>query len=235
MIQRLIPINPWRWGYLFLVVLWCTACGRTDDLLVVTGPTMGTRYTIKVVNSLLSEPSLKIEIDRELDRLNSVFSTYDPGSELSRLNISPAGENLPISDELMSVLTTSQEIYTLSDGAFDVTVGPLVNLWGFGPDGPRNDIPDADDIKSLQSTIGFDRVQLGSGTIVKHSQVNIDLSAIAKGFAVDVLARLLESKGVDHYLIEIGGEIRARGQNNCTRRTDRSARGVPAANDSAKQ
>ena len=149
MIQRLIPINPWRWACLLFVVLMCTACSRSDDLLVVTGPTMGTSYTIKVRNSAFDEPALKEEVDHELARLNAIFSTYDPGSELSQLNSSSTGENLQVSDELMGVLATSREIYQLSNGAFDVTVGSLVNLWGFGPDGPRSDVPAAEEIKSL--------------------------------------------------------------------------------------
>lgn len=210
MIRRRIPIS--RGVVALTVMILMSACGSPDDQpQVITGPTMGTSYTVKFVGREI--PVLSGEIERELIALNQVFSTYDASSEISAVNNAPPNELLEVSDELMAVLETSKAINELSDGAFDVTVGPLVNLWGFGPDGPKDGVPEQTAILDARTRVGTAHLQLEGNSLEKTADVYIDLSAIAKGYAVDAVAALLEEKNIDRYLVEIGGEIKARGRN----------------------
>jgi len=185
---------------------------RRDSTVGISGKTMGTTYHIKVVSDELDPGALQIAIDERLVQLNQVFSTYIPDSELSLVN-KGAGD-IPVSGELMKVLSLSREIHDLSNGAFDPTVGPLVNLWGFGPSGPRNGVPSDEEIVQAMARTGFSRLVLNDISITKPGDLAIDLSAIAKGYAVDVVSDYLDSLGEHRYLVEIGGEVRANGRND---------------------
>ncbi len=195
-----------------------SGCGESR-LHVMTGKTMGTTYTVKIVGDHfgengLSEENLGARIDAELVRLDRMMSTYDETSELSRFNQAGISESVPASGELLEVLQLSRMIYEQSNGAFDVTVGPLVNLWGFGP-GPSQDVVPSDEaIAAAMDRIGFELLRIGNGTLSKEADVYVDLSAIAKGYAVDQLARILEAEKITDYLVEVGGELRASGQND---------------------
>ena len=186
--------------------------GHRGSTVEISGKTMGTTYHIKVVSDEIDSGALKTAIDKRLLQLNQVFSTYIPDSELSLLN-EGAGD-IPVSRELMKVLSLSREIYDLSDGAFDPTIGPLVNLWGFGPSGPRNGVPSDEEIGQAMARAGFSRLALNDMSITKPGDLEIDLSAIAKGYAVDVVSDYLDSLGEHRYLVEIGGEVRANGRND---------------------
>ena len=185
--------------------------GRSSTV-EISGKTMGTTYHIKVVSDEIDPGTLKMAIDEQLIQLNQVFSTYIPDSELSLMNRS-AGE-IQVSSELMKVLSLSSEIHNLSEGAFDPTVGPLVNLWGFGPSGPRNGVPNDEEIGQAMARTGFTRLVFQEMAITKPADLVIDLSAIAKGYAVDVVSDYLEEVGEHRYLVEIGGEVRANGRND---------------------
>ena len=189
----------------------CHANGERE--LVISGPTMGTSYNIRVVTQTLDGDSLKQLVDARLVELNRVFSTYIPDSELSRLNRDASEGPILISGELARVLEISTEIYAASNGAFDVTIGPLVNLWGFGPDGAPGVIPGREDLARAMTRVGFHRVKLDGNRLTRPAGLYIDLSAVAKGYAVDDIAALLEQQGVNRYMIEIGGEVRADGLN----------------------
>lgn len=180
---------------------------------VLTGPTMGTSYTIKIIGSI-DKPKLQSQIDAELAHINALMSTYDEQSELSRFNQSPVSTSFPVAIELQNVLQMSQKIHDESNGAFDVTVGPLVNIWGFGPGFTGNKIPDDGQIEEAMVRTGFRFLSLDDGRLVKSKDIYVDLSAIAKGFAVDQLADILDSEMVTDYLIEVGGELRAKGRNS---------------------
>ena len=184
---------------------------RRASTVEISGKTMGTTYHIKVVSDEIDSGTLKADIDERLVQLNQVFSTYIPDSELSLLNRD--GGDIQVSRELMNVLSLSSEINHLSGGAFDPTVGPLVNLWGFGPSGPRNGVPSDEEISQSMARTGFTRLALQELTITKPRDLVIDLSAIAKGYAVDVVSDYLDTMGEHHYLVEIGGEVRASGNN----------------------
>mgnify|MGYP005989758795 CR=1 FL=1 len=198
-------------GLAFLV-----SCGQNNQTqaLSLHGKTMGTSFNIKYFPSEKT-PSVELlltEVNQALVRINQLMSTYIPDSELSRLNKTPAGVEFNLSEETVFVLNEALRINKMSEGAFDVTVGPLVNLWGFGPNGRITKQPSIDLIAQTNHWVGSDKVQLNEHIVVKlHDKTYIDFSAIAKGYGVDKVAELLESKGVNSYLVEIGGELRING------------------------
>ena len=199
---------------LWLALAALYGCNANEEReLLISGPTMGTGYNIRVVTQTLDGDSLKQLVDARLLELNRIFSTYMPDSELSRLNRKAGEGPILISAELARVLETSREIYAASNGAFDVTIGPLVNLWGFGPGGVPGVIPDRQNLARAMTRVGFHKVKLDGNRLTRPAGLYIDLSAVAKGYAVDDIAALLEKEGANRYMVEIGGEVRASGLN----------------------
>ena len=178
---------------------------------------MGTSWSVKINAETLPLPrqQLKSQFDAILNRVNREMSTYLPDSELSIINAAHSTDPILVSPSLMQVLEAAREISQLTQGAFDVTVGPLVNLWGFGPDQAFT-VPTGEQVRRASALAGFEKLRLvpAASTLKKASGgVSIDLSAIAKGHGVDRVADYLDSLQLDDYLVEIGGEIRARGVN----------------------
>lgn len=151
------------------------------------------------------------DIDSIIHAMNRSLSTYIPNSDISRIN---NGDTTVIVDELFQeVFEKSARIFTESSGAFDPTIGTLVNAWGFGPGDPIDGI-EQNEVDSLLVFVGFQKLKLENSKLIKeHPEMFLDFNANAKGFGVDVIARFLEQQGVSNYLVEIGGEIRARGKN----------------------
>lgn len=197
----------------------CDDYSGKNDLLTLNGFTMGTTYTVKINEPRSKHDPLLIKksIDALLDDLNASMSTYMPDSELSRLNQSRSTDWIDISDDLYAVIKQAISINTLSDGAFDITVGPLVNLWGFGPDKKPDSVPDDQQIQTLLNSTGTVKIHLNAlPKAIKKDipDIYIDLSGIAKGYAVDRIADLLQHQyAINNFMVEIGGEIRAKGVN----------------------
>jgi thiamine biosynthesis lipoprotein len=142
------------------------------------------------------------------------MSTYQKDSEISRFNkFNQVGRKFKISEDFYRVMKTAQAIYRLSDGAWDGTVNPLVDLWGFGRAGPKNKIPAESEILALLSIIGFDNIVIAKPGFLqkKRASVTLDLSSIAKGYGVDQVADTIRKEGFQNYLVEIGGEVFASG------------------------
>jgi len=182
------------------------------ELYEFSGSTMGTTYSIKVAElppNLLPDV-VADRIQSELEAVNQAMSTYRDDSELSRFNQLPADSSMVFSVDTFIVLQKSLEIWRRSQGAFDVTVGPLVNLWGFGPEGRPNRVPDVDAQRAAWKRVGSDSLELNPDkhSVRKLRDVYVDLSAIAKGYGVDKVAMALESLGIRRYMVEVGGEIR---------------------------
>lgn len=203
---------------LFAVVLWRQP-GPPAELIEwqLSGPTMGTVYTIKGVaaaDELAPPEGLDGRVQAVLDEINRSMSTYLEDSEISAFNRHELGP-FPASPALLEVVAEAQRVAELSGGAFDVTVGPLVDVWGFGPAG-AGEVPDDALVERLLEAVGYARlgVDRERGALVKERpQLRIDLSAIAKGFAVDRVAETLRSEGVTDFMVEIGGEVSAGGRN----------------------
>ncbi len=174
---------------------------------------MGTTYSITVVADQLPPDDLSQQIDRLLSKVDSSMSTYKNESEISRFNRLSVGQTQKISSEFAEVIRISQKIWHQSNGAFDPTIGPLVDLWGFGPVDREGQVPSSESIEQVLSNVGFESIVLEDLTLSKLAPVALDVSAVAKGYAVDLVANHLEMLALPDYLVEIGGEIRVSGTN----------------------
>jgi len=185
---------------------------------VIQGRTMGTTYTVKVVTGYFQSISgVKEKIGNRLEEINRSMSTYQKDSEISRFNrFNKVGLKFKISNDFFQVMKAGQKIYRLSGGAWDGTVNPLVDVWGFGSRGRRDKVPPNSEIAALLPDIGFANIDVvNPGFLVKkRAAVTVDLSSIAKGYGVDEVAALLRNLGYKDYLVEIGGEIFAAGHRN---------------------
>ena len=191
------------------------ACARPAHA-TIRGLTMGTSYTVELAAPIddAARTGLKELIEVELAAINRAMSTYDPRSELSEFNKREDLRWVPASRGLVEVLDNALRISTATQGAFDVTVGPLVDVWGFGPQYRTRRVPNDEVIEQVRDSVDYRHVQTdpSAGAIRKrHSRTQLDLSAIAKGYGVDRVAMILDRQGVHDYLVEIGGELRARG------------------------
>lgn len=191
-------------------ILFAFSCSRGPEIVEVAGNTMGTYYVVKAVGEDLEQEELALAVEARLVELNKVFSTYDPSSELSLINKSE-NEQHELSDQLLEVIKLSLQISERTEGYFDVTVGPLVNSWGFGPGGIQRR-PQKEKIAELLTHIGFEKIKIDGKTLARPPGTYIDLSAIAKGYGVDKIVELLQQKKAKAGLVEIGGEVRTFGR-----------------------
>lgn len=177
---------------------------------------MGTTYRVKIADPAASKNAAEIKraIDERLLEINRLMSTYDPDSELSRFNRRRSTRPFPVSPETYQVVRSALRFAKETGGAFDPTVGPLVDLWGFGPT-PSRGVPSAAAIQSARSLVGWTHLELLADPPRLRKLVpglRLDLSAIAKGYGVDEIGRLLERRDLRNYMVEIGGEVFARGR-----------------------
>lgn len=192
-----------------LLLIFClglVSCSHTPEQFRVTGPVFGTTYSIIYDSS----QNFDTAFDSLFFEVNRSMSTYIPTSDISKVNLN---ETLVIDHHFEAVFKTSKEIYTMTQGKFDPTIGAVVNAWDFGPEG-KIEALDSLKINELMQSVGMDKVTLSNGVISKPKASRLDFNAIAKGYGVDVIGRYLESKNIQNYLIEIGGEIRAKGINS---------------------
>jgi thiamine biosynthesis lipoprotein len=185
---------------------------------------MGTFYTVKIVkrdfeNLSIQKDSLKKKIDSLLIQINQKMSTYLTDSEISQFNQYRKSDWFAVSSELVLVVESALDISAKSEGAFDITTGPLVNLWGFGPENRSELVPGEDEIRARKLLVGFEKLQVRdkpAGIKKEISDLYCDLSAIAKGYGVDQVAIFLEKIGYANYMVDIGGEIKAGGKRSHT-------------------
>lgn len=202
----------------FVCVLLVISCGKSpsESIMMVSGETMGTTYSVKYVVSQAEiaplSTKIKSDIDIKLDKINQLMSTYIVESELSNINRAPANQSIPISSETAFVISKAIDLYSLSNGKLDITIGPLVNLWGFGPEATPIVLPDESQLANLRTYVGIDKFKLTGNSLVKlNKNVYIDLSTIAKGYAVDVVVQHMRDLGFKSFMVEIGGELYVQG------------------------
>ncbi|MEM0940334.1 MAG: FAD:protein FMN transferase [Bacteroidota bacterium] len=185
----------------------------TPRLSLISGQTMGTIvYNVKFIGT--GEEINKEEIDSVLKAFNQSLSTYIPDSEISRLNLT--GSLQYESAYFYPVLEKSVAVFSKTYGAFDPTVGPLIRAWGFGPEKRVSEV-DSMEVDSLLDLVGFKKISFDESQVSMPASFQLDFSAIAKGYAVDLIGELLEGKGLSDYLVEIGGEVRCRGVNEAAK------------------
>ncbi len=192
-------------------------CDDVDvgEILGFSGQTMGTTYNVKVadVPESLETEALAADIHATLHSVDLRMSTYRPDSEISGINAGPAGQPVAVSGETAHVIETALAAATMTGGAFDPTIGPLVDFWGFGPKGKRNGAPVPSEVETVRLAVDYRKVSLADGAVSKAvSDLQLDLSGVAKGYGVDKVAELLDARGLENYLVEVGGELRARGR-----------------------
>ncbi|ESP93060.1 FAD:protein FMN transferase [Pseudoalteromonas luteoviolacea] len=206
-------------GTLFSVVflvVFLSACGQQQSQqkpVEINGKTMGTTYNIKVFPGpiALEAERFKKEVDDTLIAVNQSMSTYIPDSEINRFNRLDANTVMPISSDFRIVVAESIRLGQ-STKTLDVTMGPLIDLWGFGPDKRPTKRPLQAEIEAMQANIGVNKLQLTSEGLAKAlPHLELSFSATAKGYGIDKVAELIEKKGFSNYMIEIGGELRISG------------------------
>ena len=207
-------------NFVLLAVLGLAACSeRGPGQVEITGDTMGTQYAIKLIGGpeSASKSAIEDEIDKILDRVNGMMSTYVPDADISRFNSSASQDWFGVPAEFCEAIEHSLALSELTQGAFDVTAGPLVDLWGFGPAEMKFEAPTDAEIESTRAMVGYEYLETDCSVPAIRRNIEgleIDLSAYAKGYAVDELAEMLAASGYDRFLVEIGGEIRVSGLNS---------------------
>ena len=211
-----------------IALVGCSGIGTSADMTGFNGRIMGTGYSVRLglvagraALSHTDSAELAQRVHRALSQVDAHMSTWRPESELSQINQSADTDWIRITPELMAVMVNAQQVSRRSQGAFDVTIGPLVDLWGFGASSTNTMIasstatPASRAVQSTLAHIGYQSIELNStaSSLRKsHPDIRIDLSGIAKGYAVDRVVSVLESSGLDSFLVEVGGELLARGR-----------------------
>lgn len=187
---------------------------------VLRGNIFGTFYEVSISGEEnFDRDTIQAGVLEVLNEVDRQMSTYRENSVLNKLNLATIGEPVQVPDELFYVLQTAQRISQLSAGAFDTTVGGLVNLWGFGPEGRVTHVPDIDELATRLQQVGYRFVVLDETqqTVTRLADVFVDLSGIAKGFAADQVADYLHAQGLQHFLVNLGGDLKASGMRNSER------------------
>jgi thiamine biosynthesis lipoprotein len=203
--------NKITWIFLIITftIIWsCNLNNQPDYYITLTGPTEGTSYHITYQSN--DSINYQSEIDTLLRQFDLSLSTYEPASIISQINRDEP--DVLLSDYFIRCFNASKEVFKASGGAFDITVAPVVNAWGFGFTEKAD--PDSMMIDSLLQYVGMDHIRIENDRIVKDFPgIMLDVNAIAQGYAADVVSEYFESKLISNYLVEIGGEVRAKGKN----------------------
>lgn len=220
---------------LFAALLASLALGRAAEPVTLSGRAMGTTWSAKFFAApppapALDPASVTARLAAALEHLETLFSTYRPDSALSRFNASASTDWYPVSPELAQVALEARRISELTDGAFDVTIDPLIRLWGFGPAGRRHTLPSDTEIAAARGRVDYRRLSARPAppAVRKSSaELSADFSSIAKGFAADTLSDLLTALGAPDHFVQIGGDIKTAGSH--VWRTGIESPSVPAS------
>ena len=205
---------------IFILLLWCISCSNQPSQIELSGFTMGTSYNIKIVpekDRILSKKLIKQNIDSVLISVNYQMSTYLFDSEITQFNNHESSTPFTVSNDFSLVVERALHWSRLTDGAFDITIVPLLYLWGFGPGQAGelgNIFPQERTVQKRRTHVGYEKLTTNKYYLQKKDPfIKIDLNAIAKGFGVDAVYSFLESIGMNNIMVEIGGEIRTKGEN----------------------
>ncbi|MEZ9370741.1 FAD:protein FMN transferase [Shewanella sp. 10N.286.51.B2] len=202
--------------FLFTYII-INSVASAQDMKSLRGETMGNKYKVTWLETKISAKrmaDIRSQIEQRLDDVNQSMSTWRKDSEINKINNSPKATPIRISYDMNHVITNAIHVAQLTNNALDITVGPLVNLWGFGPDGQVTELPSEQAIEAAIKSTGISNITLKNQYLTKNAaNLKIDLSAIAKGYGVDVVADVLERNDIHDYLVDIGGELRIKGLN----------------------
>ena len=191
------------------------ACEQKETYVRLNGFTMGTTYQITLKKNQIDTVKLQQKVDLRLAEINQLMSTYIDDSELSLFNQNQTGECIKLSQDTRLVIESAIQVAKETRGKFDVTLAPLIEVWGFDKKDMHGQVPSQAVVEQLLRSIGSDKITVEKDCIAKKSTtLSINLSAIAKGYGVDEIARIVENEGGAHYLVEIGGEVITKGVNS---------------------
>ena len=195
----------------FLFILLNISCDFEPNYTLLKGSTFGTYYQVKFFEVDKNNSTIEKEIDSIFDHFNSSLSTYISSSTISKVN---RNEKVTVDDLFIDIFKKSKIIYEKTNGYFDPSIGLLLDYAGFGPTKNQN-IVSEDSLAIILNTVGFDKIDIVGGQVRKlNNKSKLDFNAIAKGYAVDVISEFLNSKSIEDYMVDIGGEIRTSGKNH---------------------
>lgn len=210
--------NIFKMYLLSILIFSFINCSKKDVLHKFSGQTMGTVYNVTINEPSLSQDELSLakeKVELCLQRVNKKMNPFDPQSEISKFNDYHSIKPFSISNEFYNLTKIAKEIHQESDGAFDPTIAPLINYYGFGTTGDEPKSVSKSKIDSIKQFVGFDKIIIEKQKLIKsNSNLKLDLSAIAKGYGVDKVAQMLITGGYKNFIVEIGGEVFASGRKN---------------------
>ncbi|MGE1174726.1 FAD:protein FMN transferase [Pseudomonas sp. BW7P1] len=191
-----------------------SGCGNGDSMESFGGPTMGSTYSIKYVRriNLPAPQDVRVEVERILADVDRQMSTYRADSDISRFNALPAGRCQIMPAPILELVRVGGQLSQQSEGSYDLTVEPLLNLWGFGPQGREEKVPSAAALAEVQKRVGYRHLRIDGDRLCKDAAVEVDFNSIAAGYAVDTIAARLDAMGIHDYLAEATGELKASGR-----------------------
>ncbi|MFL6533565.1 MAG: FAD:protein FMN transferase, partial [Pseudomonas sp.] len=191
-----------------------SACGNGDTLERFDGPTMGSRYSIQYVRHVATPgpKTVQDEVEKILAEVDRQLSTYRSDSDIERFNALPADSCLVMPGPVLELISVGEELSSQSGGAFDLTVEPLLNLWGFGPQSRKEEVPSAEALTEVRRRVGHGHLRIEGDRLCKDAAVAVDFNSIAAGYAVDRIAARFQALGIGSYLAEVTGELKAVGR-----------------------
>ncbi|WP_052037672.1 FAD:protein FMN transferase [Pseudomonas sp. GM55] len=204
-----------RWRSIFFVLFgMLAACGNGDSLEALGGPTMGSTWSIKYVRhaGLPAPAVVQVEVEKILAEVDRQMSTYRSDSDIERFNALPANRCQVMPAPILELVRVGEQLSVQSDGSYDLTVEPLLNLWGFGPQAREEKVPTAEALAEVRKRVGHQHLRIDGDQLCKDAAVEVDFNSIAAGYAVDRIAARLEAMGIHDYLAEATGELKASGR-----------------------
>lgn len=191
-----------------------TGCGGDEPLEAFGGPTMGSTYSIKYVRTPGTPAASEVQpqVESLLAEVDRQMSTYRSDSDIERFNDLPANSCQPMPESILQLVRTGEQLSQASGGAFDLTVEPLLNLWGFGPQARQVKVPDPMTLALARQHVGHQHLRIDGHQLCKDAAVQVDFNSIAAGYTVDRIAERLGQSGIHRYLVEVTGELKAAGR-----------------------
>ena len=190
-----------------------SGCGNDGSMESFSGPTMGSTYTIKYLrhSGLPAPREVQVEVEQILAEVDRQMSTYRSDSDIERFNALPANGCQVMPAPVLELIRVGEQLSQQSDGSYDLTVEPLMNLWGFGPQGREEKVPSAEALANVRQRVGHQHLRIDGQQLCKDAAVEVDFNSIAAGYAVDRIAARLQALGIHDYLAEATGELKASG------------------------
>lgn len=191
-----------------------SACGNGDSMESFGGPTMGSSYSIKYLRhaGLPAPTDVQAQVEKILADVDQQMSTYRSDSDIERFNDLPANRCQKMPAPILKLIRVGEQLSEQSEGSYDLTVEPLLNLWGFGPQAREEKVPAPEALAAMRQRVGYQHLRIEGDQLCKDAAVEVDFNSIAAGFAVDTIAAKLEVMGIHNYLAEATGELKAAGK-----------------------